>query len=582
MKELRGIPASPGIAVAPAFVLVDDADGSVPDYGIREEDVADEWRRLLAAFERARTEIIELRDKAREEMGEEKGAIFDTHLLMMDDPDVIDKLEASLKDTLRNVEQVILQVERDLVEKLGRLDEAMFRERAADIRDVVSRVLGHLLQKERFRLGDLVDECVIVARDVLPSDLMTMNRKAVKGIVLEAGGKTSHSAILARAFEIPAVLGLGSAAREIRSGTKLAVDGFSGVVTVSPDESSVTAFLSKGARFAARERDLLAVAFLPAETPDGRRVLVKANIEVPDEAEGALRHGADGVGLFRSEFLFLGRAGGPPDEDEQYAAYRRVVETMAGRPVTIRTLDIGGDKALPELAELEERNPLLGWRAIRFCLSRKDVFHAQLRAILRASVHGEVRIMFPMISGAAELDEALDALGEAKDELAAAGLAFDPAVKVGIMIEVPSAAMTADILARHSDFFSIGTNDLIQYSVAVDRGNERVAYLHQPFHPAVLRFVRFTIDSAHAAGIPAGMCGEMASDPYAAALLLGLGLDEFSMSSVSIPEVRRLVRSISMERARALAEEALSLGSPLEIDRLLRERLDPEVGALLR
>ncbi|HOX19164.1 MAG TPA: phosphoenolpyruvate--protein phosphotransferase, partial [Spirochaetales bacterium] len=293
-------------------------------------------------------------------------------------------------------------------------------------------------------------------------------------------------------------------------------------------------------------------------------------------------HGADGVGLFRSEFLFLGRAGGPPDEDEQYAAYRRVVETMAGKPVTIRTLDIGGDKALPELAELEERNPLLGWRAIRFCLSRKDIFHAQLRAILRASVHGEVRVMFPMISGAAELDEALDALGEAKDELKALGRPFDPEVKVGIMIEVPSAAMTADILARHSAFFSIGTNDLIQYSVAVDRGNERVAYLHQPFHPAVLRLVRFTIESAHAAGIPAGMCGEMASDPYAAALLLGLGLDEFSMSSVSIPEVRRLIRSISMERARALAVEALSLGSPLEIDRLLRERLDPEVGVLLR
>jgi len=571
MIELSGIPASPGVAVASAFLFDDESSHAIPARSISNSEIGDEWDRFLVAVEKAKAEVEALRDKAREEAGEDQAAIFESHLLMLGDPEIHDRVQLSLREDLYNVERVIVDIERELVQKLSQAEDPGLRERATDIHDVTGRILGHLLERHRATLSKLDSDVVLVARDLLPSDMITMDRARVKAVVTESGGRTSHVAILARAFEIPAVLGVGEALSKLRDGAVVAVDGDRGLVAVDPD--AATLMKSAAARDAAAVvlRELDALRDLPAETIDGKRVLVKANIEIPEEAAAVLSHGADGIGLFRSEFLFLG--GHVPDEEEQYLAYRSVIEAMQGRPVTIRTLDIGGDKVLPELGAQDEKNPLLGWRAIRFCLSRQDVFKTQLRAILRAAVYGETRIMFPMIATADELERALAILDSAREECAAAGERVAPSISVGIMIEIPSAAMTSDILARKADFFSIGTNDLIQYTMAVDRGNEKVAYLHESYHPAVLRLIQRTIESGKAAGIPIGMCGEMAADPASAIVLLGLGLDEFSMSSAAVPAVKRAIRSVGLEEARSVAKAAMALSSSAEISAYLSSRI---------
>ena len=574
MKELRGIPASPGNAVAPAFIFYEEAELSVPAYSLEPNDVPGEWARFLGAVEKARIEVTALRDRALEEAGSDQAAIFESHLLMLSDPDLLERIEADLKATFRNSERVMVDIERDLVEKLSAASDPALRDRVADIHDVSRRILGHLLLRERLNLADLSSDVVLVARDLLPSDMICMNRDHVKAVATEAGGRTSHAAILARAFEIPAVLGVGGVLGSLHSGMVLAVDG--DLRHGHGRARRVRSCPECGGPAASAERclELTALRDLPAVTIDGRRVLVKANIEVPEEVEGVLIHGADGIGLFRSEFLFLGAVSGHiPDEEEQYKAYSKVISSMKGRPVTIRTLDIGGDKVMPELGAQDEKNPLLGWRAIRFCLSNVGLFKIQLRAILRAAVQGDARIMFPMIATADELDRALAILEEARAECRAKGQAVPDELPVGIMIEIPSAAVASDILARKADFFSIGTNDLVQYTMAVDRGNERVAYLHEPFQPAVIRLVKMTIDNGRAAGISVGMCGEMAGDPRAAVLLLGLGLDEFSMSSASVPAVKRALRSIGLEEARSIAEKALGLSTSAEVAEYLDRRL---------
>ena len=488
---------------------------------------------------------------------------------MLSDVELRDQIRARLVELEQNIEWILWDLTRELSQKLAAAGDPYLRERSIDIHDISRRVLNHLLLIKKVSLADLDQDVILVTHNLLPSDALVMNKEHVKGIVMDIGGKTSHTAILARAFEIPAVLGLTDATMEIREGSLVVVDGGAGKVIVEPNGAVLDRYRRLTETLRKASSALLAEKDLPAMTMDGKRLTLKANIEIPEEADHALAYGAEGIGLYRSEFLFL-TPGRTADEEEQYDSYRRVVVSMAGWPVTIRTLDVGGDKLIPDIQGAEEKNPLLGWRAIRFCLARRELFGTQLRALLRASVDGDLRIMFPMISGLEELEDALSALEDAKVECRERGQAFREDLKVGIMIEVPSAAMTADILARRSDFFSIGTNDLVQYSIATDRGNERVAYLAQPFHPAVLRFVKATIDAAHAKGISAAMCGELAGDPNASAVLLGLGLDEFSMSAVSIPLVKRVIRGVNSAECEALARDALAQNSYRDVETLVR------------
>jgi phosphotransferase system enzyme I (PtsI) len=573
MKEYRGIPASPGVVAAPAFVFREE-ELSVPNYPIDEGDIGAEWLRFLDAVRKARVEVTEVRDRALREAGESQAAIFDAHLLMLNDPDFFEGLETKLRTTHRNIERVVVELERELVDKLALIEDPLLQARSADVHDVARRVLSHLMFRERFNLGDIERPFVLVAHDLLPSDMISIKRSKVVAIATEAGGRTSHVAILARAFEIPAVLGLGDVLSGINADDALVVDGDKGRLFVNPDEATLKAALVSQAAATDLARELAKIIDLPSETKDGLRILLKANIEVPEEGDAARAHGADGIGLFRSEFLFL-QPGHVPGEEEQYLAYSRVVQSMEGKPVTIRTLDIGGDKVLPELGAADEKNPLLGWRAIRFCLAKEDVFLAQIRAILRAAAHGDVRIMFPMIASPTELDRALLLVEEARKECRKRGQQVPDRVKTGIMIEIPAAALASDILARKADFFSIGTNDLIQYTMAVDRGNERVAYLYEPFNPAVLRLIKMTIDNGRAAGIPVGMCGEMAADPAAAFLLLGLGLEEFSMTSASLLEVKRLIRSVGAAEARRAAETVMAMSTSQEAASYLADLVSP-------
>jgi phosphotransferase system enzyme I (PtsI) len=567
MKKFTGIPASSGIAIGKAFVYLEEDFPEIPRYSIRKNQIESEWARLLKAIVEAVEEVKALQERASREMSKEQVDIFGAHLLMLEDLDFQDQIKDRLKENLQNIEWIVWDIAHEMALKLMSSPDPLFRERAVDISDVSRRIIDKLLSITRFSLADLQQDVILVVHDLLPSNALNMNKAHVKGLVMDMGSRTSHTAILARAFNIPAVLGLSDITREINNGDKLVVNGSTGEVIINPDRPALARNESAINQIRQMNHELLALRELPAETLDGRRVLLKANIEVPEEAEQVVRHGAEGIGLYRSEFLFL-TPGKTSDEEEQHQAYSYVFKTMGDLPVTIRTMDVGGDKLLPDL-QADEKNPLLGWRAIRFSLAHPELFKTQLRAILRASVDGNARIMFPMISGIEELDQALALLEEARTECRTRGYAVAEHIEVGTMIEVPSAAMTADILAERSDFFSIGTNDLVQYALAADRGNERVNYLGQPNHPAVLRLLKMTIDAAHQRGIPAAMCGELAGDPLVAPLLLGLGLDEFSMTASSIPQVKRVIRGVSMEQCRGLAEEALRAGSCRQVNSLV-------------
>ena len=523
---------------------------------IRKNQVEAELKRLKIAIEEAADEVRVLYDRAAQETSKQNADIFAAHLMMLEDVDYIDQLAARIREKRENVEWVVHDTARDLMETMLSSPDPIFRDRAADINDVSRRVLSRLLSIKKISLSDLDRDVILAAHDLLPSEALTMNRKHVKGIVLDMGSPASHVAILARSFNIPAILGLSSASREIKNGDILIIDAEAGEIYINPGQKDLDKWKKAESKYNKMQNAFLNATNRPAETKDGHRVLLKANIGVPEEAGELRRFGAEGIGLFRSEFLFI-NSGYSVEEDFQFKAYSSVLKAMKKLPVTIRTVDIGGDKILPEIHKIPEKNPILGWRAIRFCIAEPDFFKTQLRAILRSSVYGNVKIMFPLISGIEELDAALNLLEEAKKECKKKKQPFADNIEVGIMIEVPSAAMTADILAKKSDFFSIGTNDLVQYSLAVDRGNEKVAYLAQPLHPAVLRFIKTTIDSAHKRGIKAAMCGEMAGNPGITALLLGLGLDEFSMAASSIPHVKRVIREVKLCTCRELAHELL-------------------------
>jgi phosphotransferase system enzyme I (PtsI) len=557
MKKLSGIPASSGIVIGNAFLYTGVDFSEIPRYAIGKNQVEGEWRRFEAAVEKAAADIKLLHERAVQEMSKDKVEILAAHLMMLEDEDFQGQIRERLEADRENIEWIVWDMSRQITAKLSAAADAYLRERAVDIADVSHRMMHKLMNIEEFSLANLEKDVILVARDLLPSEVLTMNKSRVKGIVIDMGSRTSHTAILARAFGIPAVLGLSSASREINSGDILVINGASGEVIVNPGERVKSRYQIEIEKFHKTQDELLSFAALPAETKDGYRVTLKANIEIPEEAGQVKNYGAEGIGLYRSEFLFL-TPGLAMEEERQYQAYSLVLKTMGNLPVTIRTLDVGGDKVAPNLYKgVSEKNPLLGWRAIRMCLSMPELFKTQLRAILRSSIHGNVKMMFPMISGIEELEQALALLEEAKAECQEKGQRFRKNIEVGTMIEIPSAAVAADILAEKSAFFSIGTNDLLQYSLAVDRGNERVGYLAQPFHPAMLRFLKIAIDAAHTKGIRAAICGEMAGYPQAVPVLLGLGLDEFSMVASAIPSIKQIIRGGTLESCKHLAEQAL-------------------------
>ncbi len=578
MKEFRGISASPGIAMGRVLLLQDDHP-SVPHYSIKDHMVESEYQRFVNAVAGATKDIESLKSKPERVLSSDEITLLDTQLLMLADPDIPEKVQKQLKDQLVNVESVLSQIMQAMISKLSSAQDEYLRERASDLHDVSKRIMGQLLKRKRPNVSKLSEDAILVCHDLLPSDAIGMDKIRVKGIATDAGGKTSHTAILARAFEIPAVLGLGKISQESEDGDFMIIDGSAGKVLLNPPEETIRDYTKRFKQLQKREIQLMKLNELPAETKDGKLIRLKANIEIPEEVDAALGHGADGIGLYRSEFLFI-RPGGLPDEEEQFEAYKYVLEAMGNKPVTIRTLDLGGDKLQYNMKETGtgEKNPILGWRAIRFCLSHEDIFRTQLRALLRASMYGNLRIMFPLISGTQELDKTLAIIKEVRTEFQEKKVPIAPHIPMGIMIEVPSAALISDILAKKSHFFSIGTNDLIQYTVAVDRGNENIAYLYEPLHPGVLRLIRMVIDSAHKAGIVVGMCGEMAGDPLYTMVLVGLGLDEFSMSSFGIPQVKQIIRSTSVVEAEEFVGRLMEMSSPSEIDAYVRLTMEEKFG----
>jgi len=578
MKEFRGISASPGIAMGKVLVLQDD-QSTIPRYSITSKQIDREHLRFEDGVARATQEIEQLKTRGLTALSSDELTLLDTQLLMLSDPELSNKVRKRLEENLQNAEAAISDIMHEMITKLLAVQDEYLRERASDLHDVNKRILGQLMKKERIDLSKLSSDVILVCHDLLPSDAIGMDKLRVKGIAMDAGGKTSHTAILARAFEIPAVLGIGTITKEARNDDYMIIDGVTGTVLLTPTQGQIKEYTQTYKRLQKRDIQLMKLNELPAETKDGKLIRLKANIEIPEEVDAALGHGADGIGLYRSEFLFI-RPGTLPDEEEQYRAYSSVLEAMGNRPVTIRTLDLGGDKLKSNAQEFAtgEKNPILGWRAIRFCLGHVDIFRTQLRALYRASAHGNLRIMVPLISGLGELETTLEIVKDVKEELLQEGVVFAPHIPVGIMIEVPSAALVSDILAKKSHFFSIGTNDLIQYTIAVDRGNENIAYLYDPLHPGVLRLIRMVVENAHKAEIVAGMCGEMAGDPLYTLVLLGLGLDEFSMSSFGIPRVKQIIRSTSVSEAEEFVGRLMELNTPSEIEAYVRTTMEDQFG----
>ena len=570
MRRLQGIPASAGIAIGPAHLYLPRIL-EVERHKVDDPQV--EWERFLAAVEQAKAEIAAIRDRAAAEVGAAEAEIFTAHQLFLEDPALLDQVRKRIEDEHLNAEAALAEAVEGYAKFLRNMEGEIFRQRAADVEDVGQRVLRILLGESAAPLAELSEPVVLVAHDLTPSDTAQLDKRLILGFCTAIGGTTSHTAILARGLGLPAVVGLGEEVLSIPEGAPLILDGEEGVVIVNPDEETIAAYRSRRERLIAQQQALKLAAQGPAVTRDGHRVEVVANIGDVNSARIALEYGAEGVGLLRTEFLYLDRDS-MPSEEEQYAAYRAIADVMGQRPLIIRTLDIGGDKPLPYLDFGEELNPFLGWRAIRLSLDHVDLFKAQLRAILRAGHERNVKIMFPMIADVEEVHRAKEILAEAMAELEERGVPFAPDMEVGIMVETPAAALAADILAEEVDFFSIGTNDLIQYTMACDRTNERVSYLYEPLHPVILRLVKGVIEAAHRAGKWVGMCGKMAGEPQAIHILLGLGIDEFSMTATAIPEAKAVIRSLSLAQAREIAARALDLRTAQEVRAYVRTQME--------
>lgn len=567
MQELKGIGASAGIAIAKAYRLEE------PDLTVEKKNIADaaaEVSRFDEAIVRSKEELEKIKEHALKELGQDKADIFSAHLLVLSDPELLNPVKEKISTDSVNAEFALKETASMFVTMFESMDNEYMKERAADIRDVTKRVTGHLLGVEIPNPSMISEEVVIVAEDLTPSDTAQLNRQFVKGFTTDIGGRTSHSAIMARSLEIPAVVGTKAATGTIENGVTVIVDGIDGDVIIDPSSETLKKYEEKHSAYLAQKAEWAKLVNEPTVSKDGHHVELAANIGTPDDVKGVLENGGEAVGLYRTEFLYMGRDQ-LPTEDEQFDAYKTVLERMEGKSVVVRTLDIGGDKELPYLQLPKEMNPFLGYRAIRLCLEEQEIFRTQLRALLRASTYGNLKIMFPMIATVNEFKQAKAILLEEKEKLVEAGVAVSDDIEVGMMVEIPSTAVIADQFATEVDFFSIGTNDLIQYTMAADRMNERVAYLYQPYNPAILRLITLVIEAAHKEGKWVGMCGEMAGDEIAIPILLGLGLDEFSMSATSILPARTQISKLSKKEAESFKETILSMSTTEEVVAFVKE-----------
>ncbi len=558
----RGIPVSAGVCRGKILVL-GKSHAAVPRRDIT--DVGEEINRLEKALIATRQQILDVQRKVSSGMGAEEGGIFDAHLLVLEDRTLLDEVIRSIQEKKVNAEYAFHVVAEKYASTLAAIEDDYLRERATDMRDVTSRILDNLLgRQDEVDLKKVTEPCIIISYDLSPSTTAQLDKKIVLGFGTDIGGRTSHTAIMARSLRIPAIVGLKAASSELRSGQYALLDGFNGIIIVNPTDQTLFEYGQLIRKQVSLEEKLRDIRDKPAVTLDSQRIILSSNIEQVADIEQVRANGSEGVGLFRTEFLFINRES-LPTEEEQFKAYQQVAASLRPNPVVIRTLDLGGDKFLSHLQVPVEMNPFLGWRAIRYCLQEKGVFRSQLRAILRASAEGNVKMMYPMISGLEELSQANAVLEACKAELRAEGVPFDEHMEVGAMVEIPSAVLVAPSLAKRLKFFSLGTNDLIQYTLAVDRMNERVAHLYEPTHPAILRLIKATVDAARKAGIWVGVCGEMAGDPVLTPLLLGLGVDELSAAPALVPAIKFLIRRLKLSEAKALAEFALESESSTEI-----------------
>ena len=557
---LKGIAASSGITIAKAYKL------ETPQITIEKKDSnpQEEIEKFKNALAASRKDIETIKERATGKLSDEELEIFDAHLMVVDDPAMSDEVISMIENEKVNAEYALDVVSNNYISMFESLDDEYMRERAADIKDVTTRIKYHILGVDVADLSLIDQEVIVVAHDLTPSDTAQLDKKFTKGFATEIGGRTSHSAIMARSLEIPAVVGIASVMSEVKHGDLLILDALKGQLIVNPDEKTIEQYQEKAEKYQKEVAALKVLKDKETITTDGHKVEIVGNIGTPDDVAGVIDNGGEGVGLYRTEFLYMNSTE-LPTEEQQFEAYKKVLGAMNGKPVVVRTLDIGGDKKLPYLPIDPEMNPFLGYRAIRLCLDRKDIFRTQLRALLRASAYGKLRIMFPMIATIDEFVSAKALLEEEKEKLVKEGVEVGQDLQVGMMVEIPAAAVLADEFAKYADFFSIGTNDLIQYSMAADRMSEKVSYLYQPLNPSILRLIKLTIDGAHSQGKWCGMCGEMAGEPDAMAVLMGLGLDEFSMSATSILKARSIANSISYQEMQQLAAKAVKCQRAQEV-----------------
>jgi len=565
---ITGIPASPGIVFGKALVLKEEKI-VLDTQKISEDQVEAEVARFYAGREAAVEQLNSIHQRALKSLGEEKAAIFEGHLMILEDEELEEEIIDYLHSNKVNASVAASKIIDQQVEMLSEIDDEYLKERAGDIRDIGNRLIKNILGMYIVDLGDITEESILVAYDLTPSETAQLNLEKVLGFITDIGGRTSHTSIMARSLELPAIVGTNDVTARVNTGDYLILDAVNNRVYVNPTQAEIDELKTLEAKLAEEKAELAKLKDLPAVTLDGHKVDVVANIGTIRDCEGAHRNGAEGVGLYRTEFLFMDRDQ-LPSEEEQFIAYKEVVEAMEGRLVVLRTMDIGGDKELPYLNLPKEMNPFLGWRAVRIALDRREILHAQLRAVLRASAFGKLAVMFPMIISVEEIRELKSVLETLKAELRAEGKAFDENIQVGVMVETPSAAVNAKFLAKEVDFFSIGTNDLTQYTLAVDRGNELISHLYNPMSPSVLGLIKQVIDASHAEGKWTGMCGELAGDERATLLLLGMGLDEFSMSAISVPRIKKLIRHVNYQEVKALADEALQKPTAAEIEQLIQ------------